>query len=396
MGSVKNGVFPVLVVQLITILPLVALNVALAAEMFAGLLRPASWPKASSEGRCALIVPAHNEAAIIQSSLTGIIREMPPYMHALVIADNCSDSTADIARACKVEVIERTDRALLGKGHALAFARDHLKHAPPSIVIIVDADCEINRDSLIQLNDVATATGHPVQAVNLLRPNRLAHPLVQVSTFAFLLKNLVRQRGLQRLSGGVHLNGTGMAIPWKLFARADLATSNIVEDLALGLEFSASGQAPLLHSEAAIWSPSSDPRGTIAQRTRWEGGFIATTRKFAFPLLGSAIARADLRRMWLGINLLIPPLALLGLFNVMAGLANIGLLFLGGTLGPLLILFCSIGLALSGVAASWYLLGRDFLTLRALMVLPAYMMWKIPLYLRLAAGRPLTWLRSGR
>jgi cellulose synthase/poly-beta-1,6-N-acetylglucosamine synthase-like glycosyltransferase len=317
-------------------------------------------------------------------------------MNVLVVADNCSDATADIARACPVEVIERTNLNQLGKGHALAFARDYLKQAPPSTVIIVDADCEISGRSLTQLSSAAVATGHPVQAVNLLRPNRSAHPLVQVSTFAFLLKNLVRQRGLQRFSGAVHLNGTGMAIPWKLFEGAGLATSNIVEDLGLGLEFASTGNAPLLHSEAAVWSPSSNPKGTIAQRTRWEGGFLAMARKLAFPLLGKSIARADAASLWLGINLLIPPLALLGLLNVATASASVGVFMLGGTLGPLLMLGCSIGLALSGVAASWFLFGRDFLTLTAIFVLPAYMIWKIPLYLRLVFGGPLTWLRSGR
>ena len=47
--------------------------------------------------------------------------------------------------------------------------------------------------------------------------------MVQLSSFAFLVKNLVRQRGLQRIAGKVHLTGTGMALPWRLFDQADLA-----------------------------------------------------------------------------------------------------------------------------------------------------------------------------
>jgi hypothetical protein len=217
-----------------------------------------------------------------------------------------------------------------------------------------------------------------------------------VSNFAFLLKNRVRQRGLQRIVGGVHLTGTGMAFPWPIFREAELATSNIVEDLNLGLSLWAKGQAPLLHHEAKVWSAASNPGGTIAQRTRWEGGFLATAREFALPLIGRSFVNADARRLWLGMNLLIPPLALLAVLNLVAAVTNVAAISMGGEHGPLLLLALSIGSLVIGVAVSWFSVGRDFLAVKSLLLIPIYVAWKLPMYVRIAAGRPSTWLRSGR
>src|SRR5439155_19675525 len=108
----------------------------------------------------------------------------------------------------------------------------HLRGNPPVVVIVLDADCRIDAQSLRTLIAFAGQTGRPGQAVNLLAPDLAAGPLVQISSFAFMIKNLVRQRALQRLASRAHLTGTGMALPWPIFERANLGGANIVEDLA--------------------------------------------------------------------------------------------------------------------------------------------------------------------
>ena len=67
------------------------------------------------------------------------------------MADNCTDATADIARSVGVEVIERIEPDRRGKGFALDFAREHLERAPPQVVIVIDADCATDSESLARL-----------------------------------------------------------------------------------------------------------------------------------------------------------------------------------------------------------------------------------------------------
>ncbi len=74
----------------------------------------------------AFIVPAHNEEKIISKtiySLSGLIYPKKNY-DVFVIADNCTDQTAQIARSLGTTVLERTNPDRKGKGYALRWAFD--------------------------------------------------------------------------------------------------------------------------------------------------------------------------------------------------------------------------------------------------------------------------------
>src|SRR5205814_2969445 len=121
------------------------------------------------------------------------------------------------ARGAGAEVLVRNEPDHRGKGFALAAAREHLRRAPPDVVVVLDADCKMDGASLSALVGGAARTGRPCQAINLLAPDLSAGPMVQLSSFAFMVKNLIRQRALQRLADRTHLTGTGMALPWPIF-----------------------------------------------------------------------------------------------------------------------------------------------------------------------------------
>ena len=69
----------------------------------------------------AVLTPAHNEQAMLGATLDALRSELTEGDIALVVADNCTDDTANIARRRGVEVVERHDPLNIGKGHALAF-----------------------------------------------------------------------------------------------------------------------------------------------------------------------------------------------------------------------------------------------------------------------------------
>lgn len=385
------------VVATVLAAPLVVLTAAFATEVIVGLTRAAPDPAAASAPvpRSAVIVmPAHDEATIIAGTLARLLPELPPGFRVLVVADNCADDTAAIAQAAGAEVLRRTDPVRRGKGYALACARDHLATAPPAVVMVLDADGATDRASLLAM--ARAAHDRPVQAVNLLSPDRSAAPMVQVSNFAFVIKNLVRQRGLSRLAGRVNLTGTGMAFPWSVFRDAALATADIVEDLALGLDLARRGLLPRFAAEATVWSAASSAEGTLRQRTRWEGGFLATSRTRALPAIAAGLRARDPRGIWAGLSLAVPPLTLLLLLDGI-GLLLLGLLALAGASPlPAALLGAALAIALAGLAVAWVRVGRPFLSAGAAARLPLYVLWKIPLYLRLATSRPTGWLRAGR
>ncbi|NUT01640.1 MAG: glycosyltransferase family 2 protein [Sphingomonas sp.] len=384
-------------VVVILLAPFVVLTAFFVLEVLAGLrsIRADSQPPAGASA--VIVIPAHDEAAVIGETLRTLMTDLPQGTRVLVIADNCTDATARLAREAGADVLERSDPERRGKGHALAFAAEALKDDPPDVFAVLDADCRMDGASIRALVRVA-ASGRPAQAINLLRPDRTSPPLVQISTFAFLLKNLVRQRGLQRLAGRVHLTGTGMAMPYALFRASGDVRSSIVEDLALGLELSQAGYEPSLVSDATVWSSGSNETGTLTQRRRWEGGFLAAALRQGPKMLFQGLSRGKWADLLAGLDLLVPPLALFGFLNG-AVLAAAVLLTWMLDLGWWPVSIHAALLAFAGLAIFlvWRREGREFISIGVLARLPLYVLWKLPMYVGLVRrGTPREWLRTGR
>lgn len=368
-------------------------------EMVLGLLpRRRRGPAPTlGQGTAAVLVPAHNEAPTFRSSGGVLAALVGRGVRVLVVADNCADDTAEAARSLGLEVTERTDAVRRGKGYALAHGREVLAADPPDAVVVVDADCAMDRASVELVAARARDTGRPVQATDLIRPDRTGGPTVQISGFAMLVKNLIRQRGADRLAGAAILNGTGMAFPWKAFAGAHLATGAVVEDLALGVEMVCAGRAPLYEDGANVWSSPSSESGTREQRARWEGGFLSTAGRHAPGLILGGLRRLRGRELWLGLHLLVPPLALL--MSVNTGLLLLLLLLgmAGAGFGPAVVAGLLLAACGAAVVAAWLLHGRPWLSARVLARVPLYVAWKLGLYVRLALGRQrLSWTRTER
>ena len=107
--------------------------------------RPLTAPPAP---RVAVLVPAHNESANLLPTLACLRQQLGPRDRLMVIADNCQDDSAALARAAGAEVVERQDATLRGKGYALAYGVDQLRSDPPDVVLVVDADCTLSEGAL--------------------------------------------------------------------------------------------------------------------------------------------------------------------------------------------------------------------------------------------------------
>lgn len=381
----------------VVLLPVIIVTACFAAEVFAGITPLAPICREHWRGRVAVVVPAHNEKMIIGETVSSLVGEMQSQYGLLVVADNCTDETADVARRSGAQVLVRDDSKQRGKGFALAAARERLSADPPEVVIIVDADCRIDGQSLAALAGASADLKRPCQAVYLLRPDLQASAMVQISNLAFMVKNLLRQRGLLRIAGRVHLTGTGMALPWALFEVADLGGANIVEDLALGLDLAKRNAPPSLVEEAAIWSGAASADDTLVQRGRWEGGFLSIAIKAVPTALARSLGRGDLRGVFAALDLAVPPLALLAIMNVAALAVGAAAWLLGAETWPLGLLI-AVGLAAAAaLAIAWVKEGRRFASGSTLARLPLYVFWKLPLYLGLVRrGAPKEWLRTGR
>ncbi len=358
--------------------------------------KPRAGAGAPARGRIAVVVPAHDESAVIEGTLAGIRAQLRPGDRLLVVADNCTDATAALARAAGAEVVERFDEDRRGKGFALAYGAAHLAADPPDALVVVDADCRLAPGCLDALATTVAETGRPAQGEYLLAGSPTS-PLQSINALAFLVRNQVRPRGLHRVGGPCQLTGSGMAFPWALAPALDALGSNIVEDLVLGIELAYRGSAPVLCPGARIEGELPERRdAALGQRRRWEHGQLATLRTHGPRLLAKGL-RGDVQAFLLGADLVVPPLALLVLVELAAlAVAGAAAVTIGAS-GPVAIVGGSLGLVGLAVVLAWARFGRARVPLRHLLAAPLYVAWKVPLYAALLFRRAETrWVRTRR
>jgi cellulose synthase/poly-beta-1,6-N-acetylglucosamine synthase-like glycosyltransferase len=365
---------------------------------FASLFLPAGKQLARPEGASVVVmVPAHDEKEGIGPSVTAMQSQLAPGDRVLVVADNCTDHTAALARAAGAEVIERSDPERRGKGYALAFGIDHLDSNPPDVVIVVDADCRLTPGSVDALVQRVVETQRPVQADYIFHPAERS-AISMISALATLVRNRVRPRGLRRLDQPCHLTGSGMAFPWDVMRAAPQLGANIVEDLVMGIELALRGHEPILCIEAGTRSEL--PRGqkaAIQQRRRWEHGQIGTLSQHGPRLIREGIRSGRPGLIALGADPIVPPLALLvGLLVLVLGISGLLILF-GGPAFPAWIAGMALTLVSLGVGLGWVRYGREAVPFRYLLLVPLYVIWKIPLYAWFLFGRrEPQWRRTER
>ena len=349
-------------------------------------------------GRVVVLIPAHNETLGIAPTIAALKAVARQGMRILVVADNCSDDTAAVARSADAEVIERSDAIARGKGYALAFGRDHIAGAAemPDVVMVLDADCRLAPGSVEALTASVMRSGQPAQAINLIAPDLAASPMTQIGSFAMVVKNLYRSRGMTRMGGSALLTGTGMAFPWELFAVADLGSGSLVEDLGLGITLVKAGYGALLVEEAGVSSAPPPPDAALAQRTRWEHGFLDTARRGALPLLWSGLRHGDVKQVLLAAHLLVPPLALLLMIATVVLAITAGLWAIGASIAPAATLGAVYAAALVLVFVAWLHGGRRWLRGTALLTAPLYILWKLPIYFGFVRRRETEWRRTDR
>ena len=357
-----------------------------------------SLPSAkSSRPRVAVLVPAHNESSVIVATLKTIGPQLLEGDRLLVVADNCSDDTAALARAAGAEVVERSNDRQRGKGYALDFGVRHLASVAPDVIIIVDADCQISDGFVERLATCCIDSGRPTQSLNLMRAPAGSGLKVQIAEFAWCVKNRVRPRGWARLGLPCQLMGTGMAFAWRDLPLIDLASGHIVEDLKMGLDFCRSGKPPLFCPDALVTSyfPRSE-EGLTTQRTRWEHGHLGVILGDTPKLLVESMAKGNGNLLAMTLDLLVPPLALLTLALV-AALGLSWLVFLlAGILAPALIATTGVLLLAATILLAWSQFGREIISFSALMYAPFYAVKKIPLYIGFLLKRQVEWVRSKR
>jgi cellulose synthase/poly-beta-1,6-N-acetylglucosamine synthase-like glycosyltransferase len=250
---------------------------------------PSATPCWADRQRMVILVPAHDEVLLIESCVRSLLqlRSARSETSVVVIADNCADNTAAIARSAGARVLERSDLVRIGKPHAIAWAMTQLDIAAFDAALIIDADTVVDPGVADALAAAGELKNIAVQAYFGLSNERDSW----LSLLAGLLAR-VRYEGqyLQKAKAGLNcpLTGNGMCLGVGLLARAGWAPDALTENWELYARYTALGERILFAPEARLHSQEAHTlRQSATQRRRWQAGRISALRTYGWALVTS-------------------------------------------------------------------------------------------------------------
>lgn len=114
--------------------------------------------KAKKLHKYAVIIPARNERAVIAELINSVKNQNYPaeLLDVFVIADNCTDDTAQVARDAGAMVYERQNKKQVGKGYALDYIFKIIlnEHAEKGYegFFVFDADNLLDENYVMEMN----------------------------------------------------------------------------------------------------------------------------------------------------------------------------------------------------------------------------------------------------
>ena len=343
-----------------------------------------------------ILVPAHNEEKVISETLIQL-KGLTSKVSLLVVADNCTDQTAQIARDLGARVVERTSATLRGKGYALQHGLDALKDSAPEVVIVLDADCSTTTTDMHRLAWACIRRCAPVQGIYLMHAPLGAPMGSKVAEFAWLVKTMVRPLGWRAWGGASQLMGSGFALPWHIASTLNLASGHIVEDMKLSVDLAARRQAPQFVTDSKVEStfPAVDAAQTT-QRRRWEHGHLSMVLTEVPRAIVNAIVSLNGQLLSVALDLMVPPLSLLVLtLGCFASLAVFQTIVWEASLPGVLLVGITVALV-AAVLLAWLTWGRGVLSVREMLLIPGFIWRKLGVYAGFVTKRERNWTRTDR
>ncbi|GEN11250.1 Glycosyltransferase, catalytic subunit of cellulose synthase and poly-beta-1,6-N-acetylglucosamine synthase [Myxococcus fulvus] len=349
-----------------------------------------------------VVIPSHNEELGIARTVANLSAVDYPasLRRILVIADNCSDATAEKAREAGATVLERHDTQKRGKGYALAHAFEFSqKDGFADAVVVVDADTVVSPNLLHAYGRRLEDGAHAVQAhYGVMNPT--ASWRTRLMTIALGMFHKVRSLGREALGVSCGLRGNGMCFTHAVLREVPHDAFSVVEDLEYGIRLGRKGHRVHYAWEAEVQGEMvSAEKQSRSQRQRWEGGRAQMRKLHGWPLLSDALKQKSGLLLDLSMDVLVPPLSQLVLAAVGSAVAASVLVWLSG--GTAVWASAVAGFALASLGAyvlrGWWVSGVGPRGLLDLAWAPVYVVWKVGLMLRgPGAEKRGEWVRTER
>lgn len=264
---------------------------------FFGLIRVKDRRTVDPEKSFALLVAAHNEEKVIQGIIHSLQRlNYPRELYDIfVIADNCTDKTAFIAKKSGALVYERVNKEKRGKGFALEWMFDKLFKMDKSYdaVVVFDADNLVSKDFLLVMNK-KLCKGYKVVQGYLDSKNPCDTWITGGYSIAFWTSNRMFQLSRSNLGLSNQLGGTGFCIAVDTLKKLGWGATCLTEDLEFTCKLVLNGWKVGWAHDAVIYD---EKPLTLSQswwqRKRWMQGFADVSSRYFWKLMKRAVTKLD-------------------------------------------------------------------------------------------------------
>jgi cellulose synthase/poly-beta-1,6-N-acetylglucosamine synthase-like glycosyltransferase len=266
--------------------------------------RPVAAP-GPRDRRLRVVVPAHDEEAVISGILDDLTADGYPAAQVVVVADRCTDQTAEVAAGRGVVVVERSGGSG-GKGAVLSWYLERHPLDNDEALVVFDADNRVPSDALGRICDELDV-GHDIVQCYLDVENPDGSVLATASAMSYWAGNRMVQLARENLGWSSDLGGTGMAFTAAGLERIGGFGTSLTEDQEMGVRAALAGvRVAWLHDVRIRDEKPTDLATTVRQRSRWMAGKRTTAKLYLWSVWSAAFDRRSLSLFDQGLRLVQP------------------------------------------------------------------------------------------
>ncbi|WP_160678196.1 glycosyltransferase family 2 protein [Clostridium sp. C8-1-8] len=241
----------------------------------------------------AMIVAAHNEEVVIANLIESLQhQDYPKELYDIfVIADNCTDKTAEISAKHGAKVFERNNKEKRGKGYALEWMFDKIFKMDKKYdaVAIFDADNLVSPNFIKEMNS-KMCDGYKVVQGYLDSKNPGDSWITQSYSVSFWSSNRAFQLARANLGLSNQIGGTGFAVDVEVLKTLGWGATCLTEDLEFTCKLVLNGEKVGWAHDAVVFDEKPlSLKDSWNQRKRWMQGFSDVASRFFVKLIKKAV-----------------------------------------------------------------------------------------------------------
>lgn len=289
------------IASIIVVLVYVVSFYYLAISVLGLLIKPKKDKKINKKNKFAIVIAAHNEEKVISGSLRSLsnLNYDKDHYDIFVVADNCTDKTAEYAKNEGALVYKRFDSKNKGKGYALEWMFNKIfeMNRKYSAVVVLDADNMVSPNFLAEMNKKING-GHKIVQGYIDSKNPNDNWLTLSYSIAFWSNNRLFQLCRENLGLSCQLSGTGFCIETETLKKIGWGATCLTEDLEFTCKLVMNNMKVACAYKAVVYDEKPlTIKQSWSQRKRWMQGFADVSSRYFWKLIEKFIVQKDIRAL---------------------------------------------------------------------------------------------------